>query len=161
MAPGEFNSATASPQQRQNFINAMVTPANAYASTGIPPSVWAAMGASESNWGRAPSVFGIKGVGSAGGANLATHEILNGKRVDMPDQFAAYNNLDDAFKHFVDLTSGGRYAGAWNHLQQTGDWQGFLRGITNAGYATDKSWPDSIISLASHIEKTYPHINRR
>lgn len=160
VAPGEFNSPTASPQQRENFINAMVGPANAYSSTGIPPAVWAAMGASESNWGRAPSVFGIKGVGSAGGANLQTHEILGGRRVDMPDQFAAYNNLDDAFRHFIDLTSKGRYAAAHRLLEQ-GDWQGFLQGIVQAGYATDKSWANSIINLAGHIEKNYPQINRR
>ena len=160
VAPGEFNSPTASPQQRENFINAMIAPANAYAYTGIPPAVWAAMGASESNWGRAPSVFGIKGVGSAGGANLQTHEILGGRRVDMPDQFAAYNNLDDAFRHFIDLTSSGRYAGA-HRILEAGDWQGFLQGIVQAGYATDKTWANSIINLASHIEKTYPQINRR
>lgn len=162
VAPGEFRSEAASPQQRENFINAMIAPSRAYSqATGIPLSVYMAMGASESNWGRAPSVFGIKGVGSAGSANLATHEIYGGKRADINDQFAAYNSLDDAFKHFYDLTSSGRYAPAWNQYQQTGDWQGFLRGIVNAGYATDKNWPNSIINLAQHIEKTYPHINMR
>ncbi len=161
VAPGEFNSAQASPQQRQNFIAAMTGPANDYAYTKIPPAVFAAIGASESNYGRAPSIFGIKGVGTAGGADLATHEVLNGQKVNMNDQFAAYNNLDDAFNHFIDLTSHGRYANAWNELQQTGDWQGFLRGITAAGYATDKNWPDSIISLTRDIERNYPQINRR
>ncbi len=161
VAPGEFNSAQASPQQRQNFITAMTGPANDFAYTKIPPAVFAAIGASESNYGRAPSIFGIKGVGTAGGADLATHEVLNGQKVNMNDQFAAYNNLDDAFNHFIDLTSHGRYAPAWNELQQTGDWQGFLRGITAAGYATDKNWPASIIALTSDIERNYPQINRR
>jgi len=162
VAPGEFNSATASPQQRVNFINAMTAPAIAWSqATGIPPSVYAAMGASESNWGRAPSVFGIKGSAPSGGsANLATHEVYGGKNVNINDQFAAYKGLDEAFNHFNDLTSSGRYAPAREYLQQTGDWYGFLRGITDAGYATAKNWPESIRDIAADIERNYPQLRR-
>lgn len=149
-------------QQRQNFIGAMSAPAQEYArSTGIPPAVWAAMGASESNWGRADSVFGIKGVGTAGGKNYDTHEVYGGKTEYIKDQFAAYNNLDEAFKHFVDFTSIGRYAPAKDYLDRTGDWQGFLHQINQAGYATAPNWADSIINLAGYIEKNYPYINGR
>lgn len=147
-------------QQRQNFVNAMSAPAHAYAqTTGIPPAVWAAMGASESNWGRAQSIFGIMGKGTAGGQNYDTFEIRpGGVRENTNSQFAAYNNLDDAFKHFVDLTSTGRYAPAHDYLMQTGDWQGFLHQINQAGYATAPNWADSIISLTKHIEQTYPGV---
>ncbi len=162
LAPGEMNSPTASQQQRSNFINAMAAPANAWSqATGIPPAVYAAMGASESNWGRAPSVFGIKGTAPSGGSsNLATHEVYGGQNVNINDQFAAYKGLDEAFQHFNDLTSNGRYAPAREYLQQTGDWYGFLRQITDAGYATAKNWPESIRDIATGIERDYPQLRR-
>lgn len=119
--------------------------------TGIPPEVYVAMGASETNWGATGTLFGIKGSGSAGTQNYATWEMIDGKPVALNDNFAIYNTPDEAFEHFHELVSSGRYKPAWDHLQETGDWQGFLQGINKAGYATDPQWATKIGSIAGGI----------
>lgn len=118
---------------------------------GIPASVLLAIGASESNWGATGTLFGIKGQGTAGSQNYATWEMVNGQPVQTRADFAAYNNPDEAFQHFANLVSQGRYAPAFQQLQQSGDWQGFLRGINQAGYATDPQWANKITSLSQTV----------
>lgn len=146
----------ADPRQ-QAFIRRMWPLAVEYSQrTGIPPEVFVAIGASETNWGKAGSIFGIKGSGTAGSQTYATHEIVNGQRVNVNDQFAVYNNDREAFDHFLGLISSGRYAPAWQQYQRTGDWRGLLNGIVQAGYATDKNWPSMISGLSSHVLASAP-----
>lgn len=140
---------------RQEFVNYLLPYALDWEKqTGIPAEVFLAIGASESNWGATTTLFGIKGSGTAGGQNYGTHEIVNGQRQDITDQFATYNNPNEAFQAFVNLMQTSRYRDTWNQYQQNGDWMGLLRGIVDDGYATDKSWPDSIARLASTFSPT-------
>jgi hypothetical protein len=133
---------------RQRFVSTLYPIARAYAAqTGIPAEVFLAIAAHESNFGNAPGnmLFGIKGPG----ARLQTYEVEGGRDVPQAASFATYGSPQASFQGFVDLVSGGRYAGAWNQLQQTGDWRGFLRGINQAGYATDPRWADKIVSFTT------------
>lgn len=128
---------------RQAFVRALLPLAQAYATrTRIPASVLLAIAAHESNFGAAGNnmLFGIKGPG----ATMATYEVEGGKDVPQDASFRTYASPDASFRDFVDLVSQGRYAPAWNNLQQTGDWRQFLQGINQAGYATDPAWADKI-----------------
>lgn len=120
--------------------------------TGIPPQVFVAINGSESNWGAAGSLFGIKGPSPSGqSANYDTHENVNGQNVGENDQFATYNSPAEGYDHFLSLISSGRYAPAWQQYQKTGDWQGLLQGINQAGYATDPNWASMIGSMANNL----------
>jgi len=142
------------PDRKTTFIAQMLPYAEQWAKeTGIPAQVFLAIMGSETNWGNAGSYFGIKGTGTAGSNTYATHEIVNGQRVNINDQFAAYNSPDEAFQHFMGLISKGRYAPAYQQFQQTGDWQGLLKGINQAGYATDPNWANMIAGMANDISK--------
>lgn len=119
--------------------------------TGIPAEVFLAIGASESNWGATGTIFGVKGTGTAGTKSYDTWEMFDGKRVNVKDNFALYNNPDEAFQAFLDLVSKGRYANSWKQFQSDGNWQSFLGNINKAGYASDTQWSGKIASIASQI----------
>ncbi len=143
--------ATQEEIRRQNFIQQMAPLAYQWSQqSGIDPSLILAIMSSETNFGNAPSLFGIKGSGTGGSANLGTHEVYGGQNVNINDQFAVNKTPDDAFKQFIDLISTTpRYAPAWQQFQQTGDSAGLLAGINRAGYATDPNWHSMVSSLAS------------
>ena len=138
---------------REAFVEKYLPYAQYYSSmTGIPPQVFLGIGASESNWGAAGSIFGIKGSSPSGKSkSYATWEWVNGERVPTTDTFATYDDPSEGFEHFIGLISSGRYSPAWKEFQRTGDWYGLLRGINNAGYATDPNWADSIADLSDSI----------
>lgn len=121
--------------------------------TGIAPEVLLAMGASESNWGAAGSIFGIKGTGPSGGSQ--TYDTWeagpNGERIPQKAQFATYSSPDEAFQHFASLMQTERYKPASDYVKATGDSAGFLRMITDAGYATDRNWPNLITGIANGL----------
>lgn len=130
------------------FIAQMWPTALAYSQqTGIPPQVFVAINASETNWGNAGSLFGIKGPGQ----DYATHEVVNGQSVPVTDSFKTYATPDAGYQDFINLISQGRYAPAWQQYQQDGNWQGLLQNINKAGYATDPGWASMIGSLANQI----------
>jgi hypothetical protein len=61
------------------FVKQMYPYAKAWSEkTGIPPQVFVAIGASETNWGRAGGFFGIKGASPSGRSqNYATWEVAS------------------------------------------------------------------------------------
>ncbi|MGD9880394.1 MAG: glucosaminidase domain-containing protein [Reyranella sp.] len=119
---------------------------------GIPPEILIAMNASESNWGAAPTLFGIKGKSPSGKSqSFATWESVNNQRVDINDEFAVYDSPDEAYQHFISfLNDNPRYADAVKKAK-AGDYEGFVRGLNTAGYATDPKWADLILGIASDI----------
>lgn len=132
---------------RAGFVARLYPIARRYAAkTGIPAEVFIGIAAHESNFGNAGSTFGIKGKG----ATYRTHEVVDGRRVEIDDSFRTYPNDQAAFEDFIGLVSGGRYTDAWEHLQETGDWQGFLRGLNRAGYATDPDWSGKIARFTAN-----------
>src|SRR5690349_16611692 len=137
--------------RQQAFIQRMAPLAAQWsAKTGIPPEVFIAIGASESNYGSAGSIFGVKGSGSAGSRTYNTWEMVNGKPVQTTGNFAVYKNDADAFNAFINLVSTNqRYKPAWDYLQRTGDAAGWLKQVNAAGYATDPQWSSKILNLAS------------
>lgn len=139
--------------ERQAFVQRFMPHAQKWsAQTGIPAEVYLAILASESNYGRAESFFGIKGGGDAGTVAYRTHEVRPDGTVEyITDNFARYSSPDAGHQAFINLISQGRYAKAWENYRQTGDWQQLLDGINQAGYATDPNWSKSIASIAQQF----------
>lgn len=136
----------------QAFVASLLPTAQSWEKkTGIPAATWLAIGASESNWGKAGNaLFGIKGQGTKGSLNSATWESEGGQRVNTRDDFRDYNTPDEAFQGFWNfLHDNPRYSGALSQLQ-AGDPQGFVQAINQAGYATDPNWSNAIASIADN-----------
>lgn len=121
--------------------------------TGIPASVMLGIGASESNWGAAGSIFGIKGASPSGQSqNYPTWEYVNGQRVQTNANFAVYNNPNEAFSHFAGLVTSGRYAPAYQQFQRDGNTYNFIANLQRAGYATDPNWVNNVATLSRQAD---------
>lgn len=84
--------------------------------------------------------FGIKGQGQ----KFATHEFVNGKKINIVDSFRSYDSMEDSFEdygHFWRTRPG--YAKAF----QTGNPEEFARELQRAGYATDPEYASKLISI--------------
>ncbi|MFD2915531.1 glucosaminidase domain-containing protein [Psychroserpens luteus] len=111
----------------------------------IPASITLAQGILESGSGKgrlsveANNHFGIKCHG------------WTGKKIYHDDDksqecFRKYNHADSSFEdHSAFLTGRGRYAKLFN--LRPDDYKGWAKGLRAAGYATDRKYPDKLISL--------------
>jgi flagellum-specific peptidoglycan hydrolase FlgJ len=140
---------------QESFIALIEGPAQATQfETGVPASVSMAQAMLESDWGRsrlsrdAKNFFGIKAtnkVGTAGVVYMDTWEVLNGKNVTVKAPFRAYNDMVESFvDHALYFVENSRYATAMKNIA---DARQFARLIHKAGYATDPSYSDKLISL--------------
>ena len=113
---------------------------------GIPASITLAQGILESGAGRgslserANNHFGIK-----------CHRDWTGERVYHDDDkrqecFRKYKNPKYSFRdHSLFLSQRSRYAKLFT--LQKDDYEGWAKGLKNAGYATDPKYPDKLISI--------------
>lgn len=90
--------------RKKNFLAVMEAAKRA----GDPhPEVVAAQWALESSWGADESgkfnFWGIKATKGEKGTTVGTHEIINGKRVAMPDKFKDYESIEEAISDRVDF----------------------------------------------------------
>lgn len=112
----------------------------------IPASITLAQGVLESGNGRseltrkANNHFGIK-----------CHKGWDGKKVHHDDDekhecFRKYDHPEESFDdHSMFLTSRSRYAGLFE--LDSDDYKAWARGLKNAGYATDRKYPDKLIKI--------------
>lgn len=143
--------------ERQAFVQQNGPYARRYgAQTGIAPEVLLAMKASETNWGKAGSTYGIKGKGPSGMSEmLDTWEAgPNGERIPTRAEFATYANEDEANQHLIDVLNQPNFRPALDYVKQSGDSAGFLHMINQAGYATDPNWANSIVGIANSLSGT-------
>ncbi len=116
----------------------------------IDPEILLGWGASESNFGAAGSIFGVKQWDASKKSQVYdTWEMVNGQRVDQKAAFEVYDSPDEAFQALGNLLNTERYRPAFERVKQTGDSAGFMREINDAGYATDKNWANSVVALAN------------
>ncbi|MCC2658579.1 MAG: flgJ [Panacagrimonas sp.] len=124
---------------------------------GVPAEAIVAQAALETGWGRhvprhadgRPSFnfFGIKADASWDGARLnkATHEHLGGRMQSVSADFRSYGSIGEAFDDYARfLQSNPRYADA---LREGADGEGFVRGLQDAGYATDPAYASKLLKL--------------
>lgn len=130
MKPQDFINTIASAAQQSQKLN------------NIPASFTIAEAALESGWGgsvQGMNLFGIKADKSWHGAtvDIATHEVIKGKRVAITAKFRKYDSwLDSINDHAKFLLNNKRYKGAFAFK----DGINFAKAVAAAGYATDPSY---------------------
>lgn len=125
---------------------------------GVPPRVLLAQAALETGWGQnvmrnadggsSHNLFGIKADARWSGARVAaeTLEYEDGIAVKRRETFRAYASYADSFADYADfLRSSPRYGAA---LEDGADGAGFVRGLQQAGYATDPEYASKISRIA-------------
>lgn len=134
----------------QEFLDMLVPAAQAcQRASGIPASFTLAQAALESSWGaRAPgcNLFGIKADRSWRGAVtlVSTHEVINGGRVALNDQFRCYRTFGEGLADRAEFfRKNPRYADCFK--EKTG--HGWARAVARAGYATDPAYADKLIAI--------------
>ena len=120
-------------------------------SHGIPASITLAQGILESGAGKgklaqaANNHFGIK-----------CHTGWTGESVNHDDDaaqecFRKYNHPSESYRdHSLFLTSRSRYANLFK--LDKGDYEAWAKGLKDAGYATDRKYPDKLIGLIERFE---------
>lgn len=143
---------------REDFINTMLPMAKEAAERiGVDPRYLVAQAALETGWGKSViqqqdgssshNLFGIKAHGWKGGsARALTTEFVNGQPVKEVAKFRAYDSYADSFHDYVSfLQNNDRYQKA---LSSGGDSEKFMRGLQQAGYATDPQYARKITQIA-------------
>lgn len=124
---------------------------------GVPAKAIVAQAALETGWGRrlvggngsaatSHNLFGIKGGGSWNGksVNAATHEYVNGVRVNQRDAFRAYGSAAESFDDYARLLSRPRYQA----VRGSDNAHEFGSALQRAGYATDPAYARKIAAIA-------------
>ncbi|TWI53570.1 flagellar protein FlgJ [Pseudomonas duriflava] len=146
---------------RQDFIDTMLPMAeNAAKRIGVDPRYLVAQAALETGWGKSiirqqdgsssHNLFGIKAHGWQGGsARAVTTEFVGGQPVKEVAKFRAYDSFADSFNDYVSfLQSNQRYQKA---LSSGGDSEKFMKGLQQAGYATDPQYARKITQIAQSM----------
>lgn len=143
---------------RQAFIDQLRPAAEEAARRlGVPAGLLLAQAALETGWGQAVprhadgtsshNLFGIKADGRWDGprVSLPTLEFRDGVAQRERATFRAYDSFAASFHDYVDfLQSGPRYGEA---LEQAPDGTAFMRGLHEAGYATDPHYADKVLGI--------------
>lgn len=125
-----------------------------YKATGILPSVSLAQAALESGYGTSSlatsnyNLFGIKGTGTAGTANLATTEYIDGVPVVVNAKFRAYNSWAESLADYGDVLVG---SARYSDVIAAPDYEAATDALQTAGYATDPNYAAKLRSII----KTY------
>ena len=152
-----FSDTAPTPAQRAKtyeskaaFLKALTPVAREVAAElGVSPKIILAQAALESGWGSAVkgnNLMGIKSHGLAGGLDVATTEIINGKTVKLTDKFRQYNSPEDSIRGYGSfLKSNKRYrhflaAGASNEDAQ-------LTALQQSRYATDPKYAQKLKAI--------------
>lgn len=143
---------------QQEFVKHMMPYAtDAADQLGVSPLVLIAQAALETGWGNAVlqqangkssyNLFNIKAGNDWQGKTVSKNSLEFHNGVAKPERsaFRVYDSYADSFNDYVDfLKTRGRYATA---LQHDGDADVFIRGLHQAGYATDPAYADKVLNI--------------
>jgi len=143
----------------EDFIRVLAPHAESAAQElGVPPHVLLAQAALETGWGQnvmcqangrsSHNLFGIKADARWSGPRVVaeTLEFDNGIAVKRRETFRAYDSFADSFADYAAfLRSSPRYGAA---LEAGADGLAFLRGLQQAGYATDPEYASKVSRIA-------------
>jgi flagellum-specific peptidoglycan hydrolase FlgJ len=140
----------------QAFINAVAPGAMAAQRRyGVPASVTIAQAIDESGWGQSTlatqdhNLFGIKGSGPAGSAQLATSEYQNGQLVTATSPFRIYYDIAESINDHGKLLATSSYYRAAMAIRH--DPNAFAQALTGI-YATDPQYGAKLISLMQRYD---------
>jgi flagellum-specific peptidoglycan hydrolase FlgJ len=138
-------------QKRLNEVAAIAK--RLEAETRVPARMLIAQWATESRWGTKPvgraNYFGIKKAARHDQCcTVATHEVVDGKRVGIAAEFADYASLEDACRDYAWLISHGRpYAAAWKQYLVDANVDALIAGIATV-YATSPEYAALVTAIA-------------
>ena len=147
----------------ESFVDSMRPYAERAANAlGIDSSLLLAQAALETGWGQklvgnsrgsSNNLFNIKADKSWQGDKVATKtlEYHQGVPVKEKAAFRSYNSFEDSFNDYVRfLNQNPRYTTALRH---GGNDEQFIRGIHQAGYATDPHYSDKVLRVKAKIDQ--------
>ena len=147
----------------QSFVNTMKPYAERAArALGVDSSLILAQAALETGWGKkviantrgsSHNLFNIKADKRWTGDKVATQtlEYHQGIPVKENAAFRSYSSFEDSFNDYVQfLNDNPRYNSALRHQ---GNNESFIRGIHQAGYATDPEYADKVLKVKAQIEQ--------
>ncbi|SBS62435.1 flagellar assembly peptidoglycan hydrolase FlgJ [Vibrio atlanticus] len=147
----------------ESFVASMKPYAEKAASAlGVDSSLLLAQAALETGWGskmiknslgNSNNLFNIKADRSWKGDKVATQTLeFHGKTaVKESASFRSYSNFEDSFDDYVKfLNENPRYETA---LQHQGNSESFIKGIHQAGYATDPNYADKVLRVKAKIDE--------
>ncbi|KWU02043.1 flagellar biosynthesis protein FlgJ [Vibrio toranzoniae] len=164
----EVQSASAAKQpvsfdSPESFVTSMKPYAEKAASAlGVDSSLLLAQAALETGWGskmvknslgNSNNLFNIKADRSWKGDKVATQTLeFHGKTaVKESASFRSYSNFEDSFNDYVKfLNENPRYETALKHQ---GNSENFIKGIHQAGYATDPNYADKVLRVKAKIDE--------
>ena len=164
----EIQSASAAKQpvsfdSPESFVTSMKPYAEKAASSlGVDSSLLLAQAALETGWGskmvknslgNSNNLFNIKADRSWKGDKVATQTLeFHGKTaVKESASFRSYSSFEDSFNDYVKfLNENPRYETA---LQHQGNSENFIKGIHQAGYATDPNYADKVLRVKAKIDE--------
>lgn len=110
------------------------------------PELCAAQWALESGWGKYTSgknnFLGIKGKGT----KKTTTEFINGKEVQIVDEFMDFNTPEECIQYLVDRWYKD-YASRYRGVNNAGNREEAARMLVSEGYATDPLYADKLIKI--------------
>ncbi|KHA59942.1 flagellar rod assembly protein FlgJ [Vibrio variabilis] len=147
----------------ESFVDSMRPYAEKAArALGVDSSLLLAQAALETGWGQklvsnsrgsSNNLFNIKADKSWGGDKVATQtlEYHQGVPVKENAAFRSYNSFEESFNDYVRfLNQNPRYTTALRH---GGNDEQFIRGIHQAGYATDPYYADKVLRVKAKIDQ--------
>ena len=147
----------------ESFVTSMKPYAEKAASAlGVDSSLLLAQAALETGWGskmvqnslgNSNNLFNIKADRSWKGDKVATQTLeFHGKTaVKESASFRSYSSFEDSFNDYVKfLNENPRYETA---LQHQGNSENFIKGIHQAGYATDPNYVDKVLRVKAKIDE--------
>ncbi|ELL7087289.1 flagellar assembly peptidoglycan hydrolase FlgJ [Vibrio sp. LQ2] len=162
---GEENTpaATGSFDSPQSFVASLKPFADKAAKAlGVDSTLLLAQAALETGWGQkvvknargsSNNLFNIKADRSWHGAKVATQTLEYQGQTPVMEKaaFRSYSNYQDSFNDYVRfLANNPRYTTALRH---GGSDEDFIRGIHQAGYATDPQYADKVLRVKAQIEQ--------
>ncbi|WED28409.1 flagellar assembly peptidoglycan hydrolase FlgJ [Vibrio sp. DW001] len=129
---------------------------------GIDPSILIAQAALETGWGNkviqnslgsSNNLFNIKADRSWKGDKIATQTLEFHDNVPVKEKaaFRSYDTYEESFNDFVRfLNQNPRYE---TTLSQNNNSESFIRGLHQAGYATDPAYADKVLQVKERIDK--------
>ncbi|ELH0896032.1 flagellar assembly peptidoglycan hydrolase FlgJ [Vibrio fluvialis] len=162
---GEENApaATGSFDSPQSFVASLKPFADKAAKAlGVDSTLLLAQAALETGWGQkvvknargsSNNLFNIKADRSWHGAKVATQTLEYQDQTPVMEKaaFRSYSNYQDSFNDYVRfLSNNPRYTTALRH---GGSDEDFIRGIHQAGYATDPQYADKVLRVKAQIEQ--------
>lgn len=145
----------------EEFIQSLLPKVKAAAKAlGIDPEVLVAQAALETGWGKkviadntgkpSNNLFNIKANNWSGGSvSAATLEFSNGKVAKETAAFRQYDSVEESVKDYVAfIKNNPRYSDFAHGVKSAEE---YIHGIANAGYATDPSYADKVLSVLERV----------